>query len=351
MAVTIRDVAREAGVSVATVSRVFTNSAPVREDTRRRVREVARRLRYVPHGGARSLPTRTTSTVGVLLPDLYGEFFSEVIRGIDETSRPRGYHLLVSGSHADRSEAEAVLRALRGRVDGLILMSPDIDASALDANLPDTLPVVLLNCSVNGGGYDTIRIDNSGGASAMVRHLLGLGHRRIALIRGPERNLDAQERLRGFRQAMAGAEAVEVAGDFTEAGGYRAVQSLLGGGPLPTAVFAANDATAIGALSALREAGYRVPQDMALTGFDDIPFAPYITPSLTTVHVGIARLGQLAVERVLHAVERKNQHERQQSVLETWLVIRESCGGRALSGGDVGREPRRRPETGTAPRT
>src|SRR5690606_15793586 len=177
MKVTIRDVAREAGVSIATVSRVFNRSAPVREPTRQRILRVADRLRYVPDSAARSLITRRTGTLGVLLPDLYGQFFSEVIRGIDDAARARGYHVLLSSAHANRDEIVAALRAMRGRVDGLVVMSPDIDAQGLRANLPENLPVVLLNCAVDGGPYDSLDIDNFGGAFGMVEHLLALGHR------------------------------------------------------------------------------------------------------------------------------------------------------------------------------
>src|SRR5690606_5506248 len=138
------------------VSRVFNRSGPVREPTRLRILEVAERLRYVPDSAARSLITRRTGTLGVLLPDLYGEFFSEVIRGLDGAAQARGYHLLLSSSHDDRSAIEAALRAMRGRVDGLVVMSPDIDAQGLRSNLPDSLPVVLLNCAVRGSAYDSL---------------------------------------------------------------------------------------------------------------------------------------------------------------------------------------------------
>src|SRR4026208_913652 len=143
--VTIKDVARQANVSVATVSRVFSGANVVREETSKRIRDVAARPRYAPHGGARSLITSKTHTLGVLLPDLYGEFFSEVIRGIDLAARQSGYHLLLSSSHNDRSEFEGAMRAMRGRVDGVIIMSPDIDAHALMSHLPDTHPAALLN--------------------------------------------------------------------------------------------------------------------------------------------------------------------------------------------------------------
>jgi len=331
MPATIRDVARAAGVSVATVSRVFNNSGPVHEETRARIREVASALRYSPNSAARSLITAKSNTLGVLLPDLYGEFFSEVIRGIDQTAQDNGYHVLVSSSHETQARIEGAMRAMRGRVDGLIVMSPDIDGPTLAANLPDSLPVVLLNCAVDGTSYDAISVDNFGGAYAMVRHLLSSGPTRVAIITGSSRNYDARERLRGYRAALrdAGAEQQEgweIAGDFTETGGYRAARAIAALSPRPTAVFAANDAMAIGALSAFREVGLRVPEDIAVAGFDDIPMARYMSPPLTSVHVEISELGARAMGVLLAAVQEKNRHERQQVVLPTTLVVRQSCG-------------------------
>ena len=331
MRATIRDVAREAGVSVATVSRVFNDSGPVNEETRRRIQEVARRLHYAPDSAARSLITRRTHTLGVLLPDLYGEFFSEVIRGIDQTAQGSGYHLLVSSSHNERSEIEAALRAMRGRVDGLIVMTPDVDAQALVTNLPESHPVVLLNCAVEGTAYDAINVDNESGAYAMAHHLLDLGHRRIAFVAGPDRNVDSAERQRGYRAALRDAgvatrPALELAGDFTDAGGYAAAQQALALEPRPTALFCANDSMAIGALSALRDAGVRVPEEMAVVGFDDIPVARYMSPPLSTVHVAIGELGAMATRTLLGAVEHKGQHVRRRETLPTALVIRQSCG-------------------------
>lgn len=331
MSATIRDVAREAGVSVATVSRVFNNSGPVRPATRERIDEVAKRLSYTPNGAARTLSTRRTQTVGVLLPDLYGEFFSEVIRGIDQVVQRSGWHLLVSSSHNERAEIEAALRVMRGRVDGLIVMSPDLDAHALARNLPEQLPVVLLNCEVDGQTYDSINIDNYGGAYAVTSHLLSLGHGRIGLITGPLRNHDARERLRGIRAALhaAGVEPqpeLELAGDFSEESAHAAAQRLLELEPRPTALVAANDSMAIGALSALRDAGVRVPEEMAVVGFDDIPIARFVTPPLTTVRVSIPQLGARATERLFAALSAGEGHERRQELLATELVVRSSCG-------------------------
>ena len=328
---TIRDVAREAHVSVATVSRVFNGGGPVREETSRRIRDVAAVLHYVPHGGARSLITSRTSTIGVLLPDLYGEFFSEVIRGIDIAARRTGYHLIISNSHHDKSEIESAMRAMRGRVDGVIIMSPDIDAQALMANLPHAHPVVLLNSAIKGAAFDSVNIDNTRGARAIVQHLVSHGHSRIAIITGAPRNVDGHERLLGYRAALRAASIernprYEAHGGFTEDSGYAAARALLEIRPRPTAIFAANDSMAIGALSALREADIAVPDDIAVAGFDDITIARYLNPPLTSVHVPIAELGERAMAKLIGALRDGDRHVPRQDLLGTTLVIRSSCG-------------------------
>ncbi|MGH7665137.1 MAG: LacI family DNA-binding transcriptional regulator [Gemmatimonadaceae bacterium] len=335
MKVTIRDVAREAGVSVATVSRVLNSSGPVRERTRERIREVAAALQYTPNGAARSLSTRRASTLGVILPGLDGEFFSEVIRGIDQAARQEGYHLLVSSSHNERSEVEAAVRTMRGRVDGLILMSPGVESANAVPHPSESLPVVLLNSPEAVNGFDCVTIDNYGGAATLVRHLIAAGHERIAIINGADGNHDAGERARGYRDALAGAglecrAAWELRGDFAEESGHRAAATIVGMSSRPTAIFAANDSMAVGALSALGEAGIRVPEDIAIGGFDDIPIARYMSPPLTSVHVPMGELGRRAVATLLRAVESGNQHQRTREVIDTALVVRRSCGGAAI---------------------
>ena len=329
---TIKDVGARAGVSVATVSRVLNEKGLVREETVRLVLDAAAALNYVPHGGARSLSTRRTSTVGVVLPDLHGEFFSETIRGIDVAARRRGYHLLVSGSHSEWSEMSAVLLAGRGRVDGLIVMAPELEAERIASWLPSGLPVVLLNGRAEGAW--SVAVDNSEGAGSMMRHLFFLGHREIGFISGPAGNSDAIERLRVWRDLMRDSQIPSidellVAGDFSETAGYEAGYTFLSRPRRPTAIFAANDAMAIGALCALREQGIRVPDDMAVVGFDDVPIARFVAPPLTTVSVEIAELGRQAFELLLEAAE--PGREPRLEVLPTHLVIRESCGSRARS--------------------
>lgn len=336
--VTIRDVAREAGVSVATVSRALNGHANVAEGVRRHVQEVAQRLRYSPHGAARSLSSRSTQTIGVVLPDLHGEFFSELIRGIGAVARARRRHMLLSSYHGDREQQAAALRAMRGRVDGLLVMSPFADQPGfLEENLPP-LPTVLVNTHQAEPAWPAFEIDNHAGAVSMVEHLLGLGHRNIAFIAGPEHNYDARERLRGFREAIAahpGAEGREYPGDFDEASGHRAGQAILAAGERPQAVFAANDMMALGCLYAFAQAGVRVPQDIALAGFDDIPLARFVHPSLTTMRVSIAQLGGRALERLLDQIETgpdsathaDAEIEADRQVLAPELVVRASCGG------------------------
>ncbi len=352
MPVTIKQVAREAGVSIATVSRVFNRKGPVSDVTRDRILSVAKRLHYVPHGAARSLITKETNTIGVILPDIHGDFFSELLRGLDSVSRERGYHLLVSSFHCDRAELESALHATRGRVDGLILMTPDASAAALRATLPDTMPVVVLGSAVARTSLDSINIDNGPGAFAMARHLLHVGHRRIAFVKGPPTNFEARERLRGYREGLltAGAdwsEEYEFEGDFSEASGYEAARRVLAMRRRPDAVFAANDGMAVGLLSAFHDHGLEVPGDIALAGFDDIPMARYVAPPLSTVRVSITDMGTRAMERLLYAVQAKNRHERRHETLPTSLVIRRSCGARARDGegmeGPPGSDARRSP--------
>lgn len=330
--VTIREVARAAGVSVATVSRVVNGTGPVKDETRRRVEGEVSRLSYAPNAAARSLITNRTSTIGVVLPDIWGEYFSEVIRGIDFSARQSGYHVLVSSSHSDMAETGDVLRAMHGRVDGVVVMTPNVPPRALDACLPAALPAVFLNSVSGGTGRPTVGVDNRGGARAMVAHLLALGHRRIALVNGPASNSDATERRRGCGDAVRAAglppgAVVEVAGDFGEESGEAAGKAIARLSPRPTAVFAANDSMAIGVLIALRSAGVRVPAEIAVAGFDDIPIARFASPPLSTVRQDLRNLGERALARLLAEISGEGASHAAREVLPFRLVLRESTGG------------------------
>ncbi|GGA28225.1 LacI family transcriptional regulator [Dyella nitratireducens] len=343
---TIKDVAREAKVSVASVSRVLNGLGGVTPATQKIVREVAARLNYIPDNAARSLITGRTHTIGAVLPDLYGEFFSELIRGIDLAARARGLHLLVSSSHDGVEDAAVAVRAMRGRVDGMLILSEYVDAAFLEENLPEKLPAVLLDSPVKSARYPVLNIDNRDGAIAMVRHLVEAGHQHIAFISGPKTNFDAQQREKGYRAAMAkhapAATLIVVDGDFTEDSGYRAGCELLSKKPRPQAVFAANDMMAIGCLYAFKEAGIDVPGDIALAGFDDILIARYVTPPLSTVQVRIADLGRIALERLAAMLNPADKTPASVETLGCDIVIRKSCGAKADAPA-APRKPRKSP--------
>jgi LacI family transcriptional regulator len=326
---TIRDVARAAGVSIATVSRVYNNNELVSHETADRILEVAARLDYWPNRAAQSLTTRRTHTFGVLLPDLFSEFYSELIRGIDLAARRDGYQILLSSAHAHDESVLTASRTMLGRIDGIIMMAPEEESMDAVARLRRRVPVVLLNPRQDVPACHSVSVTNYRGARDAVRHLIGLGHRDIALVAGPPGNVDADERRRGFRQALAEADldpgaALVVPGDFRESAGYAAGVAVLARRPRPTAVFAANDSMAIGLLAALRKGGCRVPEDIAVVGFDDITMARYLSPALTTVHVDACGLGQQAVRLMLG--DDANTVAPRRRRMTTSLRIRQSCG-------------------------
>ncbi len=326
----IIDVAEKSGVSIATVSRVLNGSEKVKAKTREKILSVINEMKYTPNPAARGLIMKKTEAIGLLLPDLHGEFFSEVIRGADEAVQENGYHLIVSSSHNDPNEIEAALRFMRGRVDAIVLMSPQVNAEILLENLPKSLPIVLLNCRTDNMHYDTIVIDGYGGAREMTNYLLDLGHRRIAVITGGEKNLESEERLRGYRAAMTDKHftpdhRLEFEGNFTEISGYEAAKEILKFKNRPTSIFAFNDSMAIGAIKALREEGLKIPSDISICGFDDIPVAKYISPSLTSVHVPISDLGAMAINRVFDRLTKRSKDSTAHVFVPTKLCLRSSC--------------------------
>lgn len=298
---TIRDVAREAAVSVASVSRVLSGGANVRPALRARVEAAVARLDYVPHVGARMLSRAArTHTIGVVLPDMHGEFFSELLRGMDAEASARGLQLLLATMHAEAERGVDALRSMRGRVDGVVLMAPQVDTDRLFAHLPGGLCAVLINCTAQHERRAALRVDNEAGALTMIRHLLAIGRRRIVHIAGPRGNVDAELRIRGYEAAMAvaGLPARILPGTFREEAGSAAAKTLIATIDAPDAIFAANDQMAIGALMTLREAGIDVPGRIAIGGFDDIPLARLVSPGITTMSAAATDLGARAIERI-----------------------------------------------------
>lgn len=328
---TIHDVAREAGVSVASVSRVLNARDHVRPAMRTRVEEATARLGYVPHAGARSLSLARTGAIGVVLPDLHGEFFSELLRGMDREAGTRGLGLLLTVLHDGRGLD--TLAGLRGQVDGLVVMAPQLDPAVLAQHMPRGVAALFLNCAA-GDAAARLCIDNRAGAAAIVAHLVAGGAKRIVHVAGPAGNVDAEERRAGAQAAAAdaGVALCVVEGDFREASGAAAATRIADGTLAGDAIFAANDMMAIGALMTLRRRGIAVPEQVAVAGFDDIPLARLVTPALTTMRIDIAELGARAVARlatrITHARDRAREeasdHAAGTEAIVPQLVVRET---------------------------
>lgn len=302
---TIRDVARRAQVSIASVSRALNGLGNVAEQTRLKVEQAARELGYVPHAGARSLSLAQTRAIGVVLPDVHGEFFSEVMRGMDREASKRGYVLLLSNMHGGTARAEQALRAMRGRVDGLVVMAPQMETDAIEDALPPRLPAVLLNAHGDVRSHSSFRINNRRGVIDIIDHFRSIGRKRIAHISGPPGNVDAEERAEAFQGEMRrwqpGEEPLMLSGDYSEESGARAVRELIKREKPIDAIFAANDMMAIGAMDELRGAGIDVPGQVAVAGFDDVPISRHL--GLTTARVRIDELGANAIARLIQIME------------------------------------------------
>ena len=308
MGVTIRDVAERAKVSISTVSRVLNDTCNVHEDKRIRVIEAAAELGYTPNPAAQSLHSMKTGAIGILLPYVSGEFFAELLNGIDSAAQEGGRLLLISTSHNSEEELEAALRGMYRRVDGILVMAPVTTADAVLKRAPHDIPVVFMNTRTERSDIPLITFDNYSGMRAMTEHLIERGHRRIGFITGPAAAFDAQERFRGYREALHAAdiplnEDLVVDGQFTQQAGYDGTRYLIGMDPRPTAIMTSNDDAALGAMSALREAHLRIPEDMALCGFDDIPSAAFAVPPLSTVHIPVRELGKQSVELLEAAID------------------------------------------------
>lgn len=307
---TIRDVARQAAVSVSTVSLVFSQPHRVAEKTRLRIQKTAEDLGYRPNGTARDLRNRKTNTIAVLLHNLSGPFYSELIRGVEEVADTLGFTTIAAG--CSRNKGQGSIRLLHeARVDGAIVLDPSIESLDLLRYADKSLPVVVLDRPLSWdfkSPYITaVAADNELGGYLAGQHLIARGYRRFGFIAGPVDSEDSRLRHMGFYRALHGAAVDTVTlpvvhSDFTEPGGMRAMAALLDKGWGLDAVFAANDEMAIGALHVLEERHIKVPDAMAVMGFDDIRLARYVTPPLSTIHQPMYELGQSAMRTLEKAL-------------------------------------------------
>ena len=327
---TIDDVARLAGVSSATVSRVINQSAPVIPETLQKVQEAIEALHYMPSSAAQHLAGKKTSTLGFVVPEISEVFFLPLLRGIEEAASQAGYNLLIHTTR-HKSGEERYKTLGKHNTDGLLVFSDSVDDRELARLDQSGFPAVLIYRDTPAGlSMPCVTIDNKNGACTIVEHLIQVHHRkRIVFLRGPQGVNDAEWREKGYRKALADNglpidETLIAAGDFKSAVAHDSILNLLRRGIAFDAVFSADDGSAFGALAALREAGLRVPEDVSLAGFDDVEFAAHTLPSLTTVYAPTEEVGRNAVQQLIHLIH----HEPAQSIslLPTQAVIRQSCG-------------------------
>ncbi len=330
---TIRDVAERAGVSTATVSRVLAGIGNPRAETVAAVMAAVEALDYRPSIVARSLRMKRTRTLGLIVTDIQNLFFPDLVQGADQEARARGYSILLGSAAYDERRAVHYLDLMVDRrVDGIVVASSQVSSTSGGWLATAPVPVVVANAEPGDLPVTVITSDNRGGARTAVDHLIELGHRRIAYVRGSETYTADVPRLEGFREAarragLAPAETPELRGDGRFEGGEQAVRKLFADHARITAIACYNDITAIGAMRALRDLGRRVPEDVSVIGIDDIAPASWVAPALTTVAQQRAEMGRLATERLIAAIEGTEDPAADRTVrLPMSLTVRESTG-------------------------
>jgi len=326
----IRDVARKASVSVSTVSHVINGTRFVNPETVERVQQAIRELGYHPNSVARSLRRGRTHTIGLLVPDNSNPFFAEVARIVENEGFNAGYSVILCNSDGSEDKEETYISVLISKqVDGLICIASSNRLRGLRHVLEAKIPVVAVDRELPGSAITQILVDNWQGGYIAGQYLTNLGHRKIVCIAGPHETTPTAKRLEGFKQALReaniGLDAHHVAaGDFRFVGGQRAMVELLQRKLAFTAVFAANDLMAMGAISALHAAGLNVPGDVSIIGFDNIPYTMTSLPPITTIAQPIETLGRLCIEALVEQIQFPD-HPTKQTLLTPTLIVRESC--------------------------
>ena len=329
---TIKDVAREAGVSLGTASLALRDSPTIREATRRRVLQAAKRLRYQPSAPARSLVTRRTHTVGLLISDITNPFFIRAVRAVEDLAQENGYNLMLCNTDEDPAKEAEYLRVLmEKRVDGIILATTGAARRGVAEVRWRRIPLVLFDRELSGVGADTVKVDGVLGGRLATEHLLALGHRRIGVIHGPVQRSTGAERLRGYLEALRDHGITPDPplireGNFKQESGYRHTQALLDLASRPTALFCTNNLMTVGAIQALQDRKVRIPSDLSLIGYDDMEWWTLTHPPLTTVGQPVYDLGREAMRLLLAQIGSDGRRRRQRNVLRPELIVRESCG-------------------------
>lgn len=311
MRVSIKDIAKAAGVSHSTVSRALSDNPLVAEATRSRIHKIAQDLGYTPDAIARGLVTQHTRTVGVIVTTIADPFAGELFRGIEAIAGPQGYRVFLGTSHADPDREVSLVRGLREwRVDGVIVAASRVGALYMPLLKEIGVPLVLINSQHEGPFIHSVAVDNYESAVRAVQHLIQLKHRVIGYLGGPADHASQRERLEGYQRALENAgisfdSSLVIAGNGRADSGTQATQ-LLARSPEMTALFCYNDMTAIGAMQALKKAGRHVPDDISIVGFDDIELASYMDPALTTVHQPKDQMGKMAMWMLIDLLNGKS---------------------------------------------
>jgi len=340
--ITIRDVAKLAQVAPSTVSRVIANSPRISPQTATRVREAMEQLGYVPHAAARSLASKTTSTIALTAARSADQvfanpFFAELIRGIGATTASRGYHVLLNMSRDEEEEVEACLRLIREkRVDGLIVTTSRVEDRLIEALDSEEVPFVVIGRCENEDTL-TVNNDNVESAYSATLHLLELGHIEIAFIGGDADLVVSNDRIVGYQKALSEygiklSEQYVIPGTFSEHSGYESMRQLIENGIRPTAVVAADDVIALGVIQCAKEQGMKLPSDLSVVGFNDDPFGRFIEPQLTTVGTSVFELGRQASILLLDAINNPDEIETRQLILPSRLIARGSTSEGRLKG-------------------
>jgi LacI family transcriptional regulator len=331
---TISDVAKRAGVSPVTVSRVINGVSNVKPATREKVRQAIDELHYLPNVAARSLRSKRTKTLALLVPDITNPFWTTIARGVEDEAQKEGYSVLLCNTDEDPSKQLLYQNVIISqRVDGAIITPYDSDARNLSRLRETKMPVVVLDRRIDGWDVDTVAGDSVSGAQELVKHLVDLGHRCIAIISGPMSTSTAIDRVNGYRKTLAEAGIEEDPryikfGEFRESSGEELTLKLLDETPRPTAIFAANNAIAIGVMKAVNQRGLRIPQDIALVSFDDLPNLSMVFPFLTVVAQPVYEIGARAAQLLLSRLESGEELPPRHIVLPTHLIVRYSCGSK-----------------------
>jgi LacI family transcriptional regulator len=330
---TIHDVAKRAGVASITVSRVINNSGYFSQGTRQRVEAAIAELGYVPNRLARSLRSKRTNILALVLTDITNPFFTTLARGVEDTASDAGFIVIFCNTDESETEEQKYLQVLlQQQVDGILLVPARSTSDSVELVQKHGTPVVVLDRRLpSSAKVDVVRCESVDGAYRLVQLLIGLGHRQIAVLSGPKIVSTAKDRVTGYRQAMVEAGIdnrlqLVYYGAFTQSSGYEMAQQVLNVNPRPTALFAANNLIAIGALKAVRDASLRVPEDIAMVSFDDLPANLLTSPFFTVAVQPAYEMGQKATQLLLARLAGKAPERCQEVILPTDLVVRQSSG-------------------------